>query len=256
MGCAGPSRSVLLLHAGLADSRMWAPQLEPLTSAGFRVTDPDLRGLGDRPFGTGSFSHVTDVEELLETPTHVVGCSLGGRVALELAVHRPDLVDSLVLIAPGLPGWDSSAQTRAGWASEAAAYERGDDDAAAEASLRLWVDGPRRTADEVDAALRDAVRAMVLRSYELERRATERGSTEAPALDPPVEARLGEIGCPTLVVVGEEDVPDMQAIAAHVARSIDGARLVTVARAAHLPSLERPDEVNAHLLAFLGGVVG
>ena len=160
---------------------------------------------------------------------------------------------SLVLIAPGLPGWDWSEQTRAGWAAEAAAYERGDDAAAAEASLRLWVDGPGRTADDVDEAIRVDVRAMVLRSYELERRAAEPGTTEAPVLDPPVAARLGEIRCPTLVMVGEEDVPDMQAIAAHVARSIDGARLVTVPRAAHLPSLERSDEVDAHLLAFLRG---
>ena len=162
----------------------------------------------------------------------------------------------LVLIAPGLPGWDWSARTRAGWASEAAAYERGDDAAAAEASLRLWVDGPRRTSDDVDEAIRDGVRAMALRSYELERQATGRGSLEASILDPPVAARLGEIRCPTLVVVGDEDVRDMQAIAAHVARSIDGARLVSTARAAHLPSLERPDDVNAHLLAFLRDEVG
>ena len=249
----GSTRSVLLLHAGIADSRMWRPQIEALTGTGFQVAHPDLRGFGDRPFGAEAFSHVSDVEALLVTPAHVVGCSLGGRVALELAVHRPDLVASLVLIAPGLPGWDWSEETRAGWAAEAAAYERGDAAAAAEASLRLWVDGPRRTADDVDKAIRDAVRAMVLRSYELERQAAEPGTTEAPILDPPVAARLGEIRGPTLVIVGEEDVPDMQAIAAHVARSIDGARLVTVSGAAHLPSLERPDEVNAHLLAFFRG---
>ena len=83
--------------------------------------------------------------------------------------------------------------------------------------------------------------------------AWEAGADEEDVLDPPVSGRLSEIRCPTLVLVGEHDVPDMQGIAAHVAESIEGARLVTVANAAHLPSLERPDEVNTLLLDFLGG---
>jgi 3-oxoadipate enol-lactonase len=68
----------------------------------------------------------------------------------------------------------------------------------------------------------------------------------------PVTKRLDEIRCRTLVLVGDDDIADMQAIAAHVAGSIDDARLVTVSRAAHLPGLERADEVNALLLDFLG----
>jgi len=182
----------------------------------------------------------------------VVGCSLGGRVALELALHRPDLVERLVVIAPGLPGWEWSEKTRAGWAAEEAAFEAGDVDAAAEASVRMWIDGPNRSPGEVDAGMRAAVRAMVLRSYEMQRDAWEAGAREEDVLDPPIGARLDEITCPTLVLVGEEDVADMRAIATHVAESIEGARLVTVANAAHLPSLERADEVNALLLSFLG----
>ena len=91
---------------------------------------------------------------------------------------------------------------------------------------------------------------MVLRSYELQEPAWEAGAEEEE-LDPPINDRLGEIRCPTLVLVGDEDVSDMTAIAAHVADSVSGARLVTVSGAAHLPSLERADEVNALLLEFL-----
>jgi 3-oxoadipate enol-lactonase len=82
--------------------------------------------------------------------------------------------------------------------------------------------------------------------------AWEAGASEEDVLDPPIGGRLDEIRCPTLVLVGEQDVADMRAIAAHVDDSIGGARLVTVAEAAHLPSLERADEVNSLLLAFLG----
>lgn len=245
--------AVLLLHAGIADSRMWRPQIEVLGAAGFRVMAPDLRGYGDRPLEPEPFSYVRDVEDVLDGPAAVVGNSLGGRVALELALHRPELVERLVLIAPGLPGWDWSNATRAGWAEEETAFEQGDFDAAAEASLRMWIDGPDRPRDAVDPDLRSAVRAMILRSYELQQHAWEAGAREEDVLDAPVTGALAEIRAETLVLVGEDDVADMQAIAAHVAGSITGARLVTIRNAAHLPSLERADEVNALLLEFLNG---
>ena len=230
---------------------MWQPQVEVLQSAGYRVLAPDLRGFGQHLLEPASFSHVRDVDALLDGPAAVVGSSLGGRVALELAVLRPELVERLVLIAPGLPGWQWSDETRAAWAEEETAFERGDIEAAAEASLRLWVDGPRRSPEMVDPAMRSAVHGMLIRSYELQKEGGDVGAEEEQTLDPPVNDRLGEIRCPTLVLVGDEDVADMRAIAAHVANSVSGARLVNVPAAAHLPSLERAAEVNALLLAFL-----
>lgn len=244
-------RTVLLLHAGIADSRMWQPQVEVLEAAGCRVIAPDLRGFGERLLEPAPFSYLRDAEELLDGSAAVVGCSLGGRVALELALHRPDLVERLVVIAPGLPGWEWSDETRAGWAAEEEAYESGDLETAAEASVRMWVDGPSRSREDVDPAMRAAVAGMVLRSYEMQHGAWEAGADEEEVLDPPISGRLDEIRCPTLVLVGEHDVADMRGIAAHVADTIDGARLVTVADAAHLPSLERPDQVNPLLLGFL-----
>jgi pimeloyl-ACP methyl ester carboxylesterase len=229
---------------------MWQPQVDVLEAAGHPVIAPDLRGFGDNRLEAAPFSHLRDAEALLDGPAAVVGCSLGGRVALELALHRPELVERLVVIAPGMPGWDWSEETKAGWAAEETAYEAGDLDAAAEESVRLWVDGPNRSAEDVDPSVRSAATAMVLRSYEMQEGAWEAGADEEEPLA--VKSRLGEIRCPTLVLVGDEDVPDMQDIASCVARKVDGARLVTVADAAHLPSLERPDEVNALLLDFLG----
>jgi len=243
--------TVLLLHAGIADSRMWEPQLAMLAEAGYAVIAPDLRGFGNRALEPESFSHVRDAEALLDGPAAVVGCSLGGRVALELTVYRPDLVKRLVVIAPGMPGWPWSEETRAGWAEEETAYDAGDDDRAVEASLRLWIDGAGRPPEDVDPELRARVREMVLRSYELQRGAWEAGADEDSVLDGAVIDRLEEIECPTLVLVGENDVPDMRTIAAHVAEAVDDARLETISGASHLPSLERPDDVNPLLLAFL-----
>jgi len=243
--------TVLLLHAGIADSRMWEPQVAPLEAAGRRVLAPDLRGFGRRPAALEPFSHARDAAVLLDGPTAVVGCSLGGRVALELALLEPTLVEKLVLIAPGLTGWTWSAATRAGWAAEEDAYERGDLEGAAEASVRMWVDGPRRSPEQVEPSVRLLARNMVLRSYILEQETVGGSVDEEPALDPPVHERLGQISCPTLVLVGDEDVEDIRAIAAHVAGSIPGAELVELAGTAHLPSLERPEQVNRLLLQFL-----
>ena len=242
---------VVLLHAGVADSRMWAPQIGLLRAAGYQVVAPDLRGYGERPLGSGSFSHMRDVAVLLDGEAVVVGNSLGGRVALELALHRPDLVSRLLLVAPGLPGWEWSDEVRAGWATEGEAFDRGDLQAAAEVSVRMWVDGPTRSPDKIDSSLRSVVREMVLRSYQLEIDAGDAPGVEEELGSAAVGERLSEIRCPTLVVVGERDTPDMQAIAAHVARSIDGADLLIIPDAAHLPSLERPEEFNSVLLAFL-----
>jgi len=243
--------SVLLLHAGVADSRMWKPQVQALESVGYRVIAPDLRGFGENPVGSEPFSHAKDVEGQLDGETAVVGNSLGGRVACELALHRPELVSKLVLVAPGLPGWEWSEEVRSAWASEEAAFEQGDYDAAAETSVRLWVDGPARSPGDVDPGVRAAVMEMVLRSYELELAAGDSSGAEQDLFDTPVADRLGEIRCPTLVLVGEHDVPDMQAIASRIAGSIEGAKLETIPDTAHLPSFERPDEFNAILLRFL-----
>lgn len=248
-GNGANERTALLLHAGIADSRMWRPQVASLGAAGFRVLAPDLRGFGDRRLEPGPYAHVRDVAALLEGPAVVVGNSLGGRVALELAISRPELVERVVLIAPGLPGWDWSAETRAGWEAEWQAFQQGDLDAAAETSLRLWVDGPRRAPDDVDAGVRAAVREMILRSYAQQAGIEE--DEEEPLPGGPVGERLGEVRCPTLVLVGEEDVADMQGIAAHLATAIHGATLASIPGAGHLPSLERPAETDAHLLPFL-----
>jgi 3-oxoadipate enol-lactonase len=173
-------------------------------------------------------------------------------VALELAVHRPDLVEALVVIAPGLPGLEWSEEILAGWAAEEEAFGRGDFEAAAEICVRMWVDGPSRSPSEVDQGVRDAVREMLLRSYAMQEGAWEAGAREE-LLEPSVADRLAEIRCPTLVLIGGDDLPEMKAIATRVAEAVSSAGLETVEHAAHLPSLESPDEVTALVLGFLDG---
>jgi 3-oxoadipate enol-lactonase len=249
---AGEGPSLALVHEGICDSRMWDSQWESYARR-FRVLRGDLRGFGRTPLEAGRFSNARDLIEALELhgfeQVALVGVSLGGRVALEVALARPELVRALVLVAPGLPGHDWSADAVAGWEQEEAALEAGDLDAAVEINLRMWVDGPRRRPDEVDPELRARVGAMQRRALELQLPVGD--GAEEELLVPDLAERLGEIAVPTLVLVGEEDLPDMHAIAERLGREIPGARRATIAATAHVPSMERPGEFDELVLGFL-----
>jgi pimeloyl-ACP methyl ester carboxylesterase len=224
---------------------MWAPQIEALSAVGHRVLAPDLPGFGETPLVPGTVDYVGHVTALLDGPAAVVGCSFGGRVALEvaLALEQPELVERLVLIGSGLGRWEWSDEAKAGFAEEEAALELGDLDGAAAAQARRWL------AAGADPAVRALTEEMTRRSYELQLPLEDEVTGAWP--EPPSEERLGEIRAPTLVVVGAEDLADIRAIADKLAREIPGARLEVVDGAGHLPSLERPDEVNRLLLDFL-----
>jgi pimeloyl-ACP methyl ester carboxylesterase len=249
---AGEGAPVVFVHAGICDSRMWEPQWAPFTAA-YRAVRLDLRGFGRSPLPPEPYSHGRDLVALLEGlgtgPVALVAASYGGGVALEVAVARPDLVAALVLVDASLPGHAWSEEVRAFWAEEEAALERGDLAAAVEVNLRMWVDG-RRLPGAVDPTVRERVGEMQRRAFQLQVPVGDQAEEEA--LTPDVAARLGEIRAPALVVVGEEDVTDLHEIAERLAREILDSRHATIAAAAHVPSLERPDVFNELALGFLG----
>ena len=234
---------VLLLHAGIADRRMWEPQVAALEAEGHTVGAPDLPGFGDAPLEPGTVDYVDFAAEQLTRPATVVGCSFGGRIALELTLARAELVERLMLVGAGLGAWQWSEAAQAGFAEEEAALERGDLAAAARQQAEMWLAPGAR--DEV----RELTEAMTIRSYE--QQLPVEGAVKALWPEPLAQARLDEIAAPTLVVVGTEDLDDIKSIAEKLATGIPGARLETIEGAGHLPSLERPDELNRLLLEFL-----
>jgi 3-oxoadipate enol-lactonase len=250
---AGEGAPVVFVHAGICDSRMWEPQWTAFTAA-YRAVRLDLRGFGRSPLPPEPYSHGRDLVALLERlgtgPVALVAASYGGGVALQVAVARPDLVTALVLADAALPGHAWSEEVKASWAEEEAALERGDLDAAVEVNLRMWVDGRRRPPRAVDPTVRERVGEMQRRAFQLQMPVGDQADEEA--LVPDVAARLGEIRAPALVVVGEEDVTDFHDIAERLSREILDSRHATIAAAAHLPSLERPDVFNDLALGFLG----
>ena len=231
------------MHAGIADRRMWAPQVEALAAAGHDVAAPDLPGYGEAPLEPGTIAYVDHVAALLDEPAAVVGASFGGSVALELALARPELVERLALVGSSIRGWTWSEAADATFAEEEALLEAGDLAGAARQQAELWL-GPAAS-----PAVRELTEAMTLRTYELQLPLD--GQVAAAWPEPSAFARHLEVAAPTLVVVGEQDAPDIREAAARLAAEIPEARLETNAGAGHLPSLERPDELNRLLLDFL-----
>jgi len=134
-------------------------------------------------------------------------------------------------------------------AAEMEALERGDIDAAVEVCMCTWVDGPRRKPEDVDPAVRARVAEMQRRAYELQMPVWETAEEEPLVSD--LSDRLGEIGAPTLVLVGEEDLPDMHEIANRLERELPNTQRASIADTAHVPSLERPREFDQLVLPFL-----
>ena len=249
---AGSGSPVVLIHEGIADSRMWEPQWGPYSER-FRVVRFDLRGFGQSPPAVGTFSLSGDVAELLDElelgPATLIGVSLGGSLAMETTIARPDLVSRLVVVAPGLRGFEMSDETKKGWEEEEAALERRDVDEAVEINMRMWVDGPSRSPDEVDPEVRRKVAEMQRRAIEIWLEAGEEGEHQPLAED--WFTRLSEISVPTLVLVGELDRPEMLEIAERLEAEIPNARRETIPGVAHVPSMERPDEFDRLVLEFL-----
>lgn len=255
---SGPTGDVpvLLVHAGVADRRMWDPVLDRLQEHR-DVLRVDLRGFGastGRP--TGALAPYQDVRDVLAAEgierVHVVGASFGAGVAVEVALTEPALVASLLLSAPGgslIP--EMTDQLRTFVLAESAALEGGDLAAAVEVNLATWVDGPGQPPDRVDPAVRGLVEKMQRLAFEL---TADWDDVEEAELDPPALDRLAEVDAPTLVLSGTLDVDAIDRAATEVLTGVSGARQVVWPDTAHLPSMERPDAFVTLVLDWVAEV--
>jgi 3-oxoadipate enol-lactonase len=243
---------VMFLHAGVADSRMWEPQAAGLAKH-FDVIAADRRGYGDSELPAGPWSPVADVLALMDAlglrdAPHIVGCSIGGMLAIDFALEHPERVSKLVLVGSGVSGLREDAKYKDLYAEVTAAEDSHDMVALNEAEAHLWLDGSGRPRGHVSKRLRDLF-------LDMNGRALLSDFDAAPQqdLEPPAVNRLGEIKSPTLVVVGDADLPPVKEAADFLVSQIRGARKAVVHDAAHLPNLEHPDKFNHLLVDFLNG---
>jgi pimeloyl-ACP methyl ester carboxylesterase len=244
----GAGEPVVLIQGGNLDRRMWDAQMDTLARH-VRVIRYDVRGFGRSGRADSAYMHHEDLRVLLDSlrvrRAHLVGLSLGGRIAVDLALEHPERVSSLVLAGPGLSGFAWSAPDSA-WVGRMREALTARD--SVRASL-LWLES-----DYMRPAMeRPALRAR-LRELTVANASMWVGPDAERELSPGAVTRLAELGgrrIPTLLIIGERDVPDIHRIVDTLAASIPGARRVVVAGAGHMVNMEEPARFNAEVLAFL-----
>ena len=240
---------LLLLVPGMGDLRSTYRFLSPLLlAAGYRVATTDLRGHGDSDATFDSYGSVQtgdDIVALIEelgTPAVVVGNSLGAGAAAYAAAERPDLVSGLVLVGPFVRDGDISAFTKAMLrVATAPAW------AATMWKLYSPTFYAGRKPEDLDAHLSELKASMKRPGYAKAFSLTTRTSHA------PVEARLGDVSAPTLVVMGEQDpdFPDPKVEAEWIGTNLNGT-VVMIPEAGHYPQSQQPELVSSAIVDFLG----
>jgi pimeloyl-ACP methyl ester carboxylesterase len=244
---SGAGYPVVLIHGFSLDRRMWDDQVPELEKR-VRVIRYDMRGYGqsDLP-GREPFTAAGDLKALLDhlqvERTVLIALSLGGTVALQFAQACPEMAQALVLIDATVGGWTWSGE----WLAEQKGIWTLGQEKGVEAARERWLAhalfAPAMEQPGVAARLRTMVSEYSGFHF------AHHDPQQWP--DPPALVRLGEIRCPTLVIVGERDVPDFRAIADALVERIAGAERVAIPGAGHMANMEAPGQVNEAIMQFL-----
>jgi pimeloyl-ACP methyl ester carboxylesterase len=241
----GRGETVVLIHGGQLDRRMWDLQWNDLGDE-WRLIRYDIRGFGKSEAPTQPYSDRADLESLLKhigcNKATLVGLSLGAAIAVDFALEYPAMVDRLVLVCPGLGGFDFKDKANDLRAVVEAARDDGYEKAA-----ELWLNNPYMSVAMEKPAVREKLRTI----------ARENGACwlKNPLLQRPLRpsaaTRLQEIQARTLIVGGGRDVSDIHRIIEQLSAEIPRAQKVIFPDAGHLVPLEQPERFNALLKEFL-----
>ncbi|WFU24494.1 alpha/beta hydrolase [Bradyrhizobium sp. CB1717] len=252
----GDGTAIVFLHANVCDRRMWRDQMDAIGTT-HKAVAYDRRGFGETRAEPEDFSALSDLMAVLEAtaggkPAILVGCSLGGRIALDAAIRHKSRVRALVLIAPNVAGAPDPTYTpdiARLMAQSKEAEVSGDVDRLNALKARLLLDGALAPEGRVTGPTRDLfldMNGIALRSPPF--------GTDVDIR--PFFDRLGDVAVPTLVAWGDLDFPYVQDRCRHVAAVVPGAERHEMPGVAHLPSLERPAEVTALISEFVARHAG
>ncbi len=239
--------TVILMHGGMLDRRMWDEQFELLAKS-HRVVRYDASAHGNSILPPDVYWDHADLRELMNhlgiERAVLVGLSLGGKTAINLALEDPERVEAIVAVSSGLSGYRFESEFYLEQKDVMIqAWRAGDFDAVAESFQRCWTDGPHRAPGDVDPEVRENVRAMARNGLE--------HAMEGRTIDPPAIERLDDLELPMLMVVGELDMPGILEIADMVVAANPNAELVAIPDVAHMVNMEKPDEFNELLIGYL-----
>ena len=247
----GEGPCVIMLHAGVADRRMWRHALAHLGESNLAVAY-DRRGFGETLSPDEPFSHIEDLDRVIDNfdceQATLIGCSQGGRIAIDYALAHPGKVAALVLVATAITG----ASAPSDYLREIAGMLADLDDAEMEhdherinaIEARLWLDGPLGANGRIGGEVRQLFLDM-----------NGHALRQAPfTLEQPGESameRLHGLTAPTLVIWGTLDFPHIQLRSQWIAETIPNAKSFTMDGCAHLPNLEQSAQFNSAVANFI-----
>lgn len=237
---AGRGSTIILLHAGSLDRRIWDDQFQALARS-YRVIRYDARGHGRSGPATERFDRSHDLAALMQglriSRAALIGSSLGGATAIDFALAYPDRVTRLVLVGSGLSGYRWPAESRdTPWRVAARA-------AAAQSDTlgiaRSWLQSDYYAAARENPALAARLDTLLAENVEVWRSSLIRGPQDSVFAEPAL-SRLSQLHAPTLIVVGDRDIHDIHRIADTLRAYLPQARTKVLEGVGHLPSMERP----------------
>lgn len=236
---AGSGPAVLLLHGGLGDSGLWEPVV-PFLAERFRTIRSDLRFYGRSTGPNAPWSWQDDaigvLDELGIQRAAIVGLSMGGKLALDIALAHPDRLWAVAGVAPGLGGHDGGAYTE----EHEARFEAAEDKTAAMMEIDFEVWAPLGADDRIRRLWRATPDANPL----------PEGVEPLEPPGAPAKERLGELRVPTLVVTASHDPAGMREIGPLVEREAPNARHLEL-DSDHYLTLREPELLSSMLLEFL-----
>lgn len=243
---AGVGDPLVLIHAATLDLRMWDDQVMPFARH-YQVIRYDMRGYGQSALPTtASHAPADDLMALLHhlglTQAHILGLSLGGGVAIDFALTYPEATDTLIVVDTGLRGFPRK-ESGAMWSQvQSAAMTAG-----IEAAKCHWLAAPlfAPAMENPQVALRLKQMVTDYSGWHWVNNETKPPSDTLPS------EQLDGINHPTLIIVGERDLPDFQAMAEFMVQHIPNAAKVVLSGVGHMSNIEDPARFNEIVLDFL-----
>jgi pimeloyl-ACP methyl ester carboxylesterase len=249
---SGTGLPVVLIHAGVADSRQWNNEFTYFSQY-YRVIRYDMRGHGKSEPVEGEFSNLADLVSLLDavgiySPVVLIGCSMGGSLAIDFALTHPTRVIALITLGAGPSGLDLGIPLPPKYVDAEKAFEAGDLDLTAEIETQIWFDGIGRSSDQVNQTMRQLLFDMdrLVLSHEVKELGSQLTNTDTPAVE-----RLNNLDLPVLIIVGEHDTPYMLAAAEYMEEKITLSTKITIEDAAHLANMDHPHLFQGVINDFL-----
>lgn len=240
----GSGPPLVLTHDALLHRQTWDAQFETFSTF-HRVARWDRRGYGESNEPSGPYSSVDDLARVVrfvsDSPATLIGCSFGSLLSLHCALDHPQLVSALVLVGPIVSGLGFSEHFLSRGGRRSSGHGTPAEETDYWSSTDPWFVAPANT------AARERLRALLAANPNNLR--PKAGLQRPP--EPPALARLGEIAVPTLVIVGEQDIPDVHAHCGAIEAGLPGTRRLVLANSGHLPQLEAPEAFNQAVLDFL-----